>query len=197
VDEAALFLYAQAAALYNDGKFDEAITLLDGMAAQGIRFAPAIALCGKAHHFAGDSVRAEARLREAVALENRTDDALFLARLLLGKGEAEEAMGIVHGLLADDPHNTRTLRLAAEISRVRGRTADYLLYLNRAAAGAVDSALVMLERARTHWRIGATEAALADIEAARALTEADSPLYRAITNLEKTIRGRMRDENEK
>jgi tetratricopeptide (TPR) repeat protein len=193
VSEDTLLLYIRAAALYNEGKFNDAIVLLDGKENGGEikNFIPAIVMRGKAHYFLGTLDEAENQFRRAIKLRPAQKEArLYLARVLQNKGDGKSAMMIVESLLADDPYDVRTLRLAAELTKNDehgGKTAS-LSYLNRAVEAGSESAFVLLERARRNWINGKAEDALNDISGAKTLTGIDTPLYRVIDNLEKTIK---------
>jgi tetratricopeptide (TPR) repeat protein len=191
VSDDVLLLYIRASALYNEGKFNDAITMLSDKEIKN--FVPAIILRGKAHYFLGTLDEAEHQFRRALKLRPAQKEAsLYLARVLQGRGDGKSAQAIVESLLADDPYDLRTLRLAAELTKhdERGGEAASLSYLNRAVEASSESALVLLERARRNWISGKAEDALNDISGAKILVGNNTPLYRVIDNLEKTIKQR-------
>ncbi|MDR2865524.1 MAG: tetratricopeptide repeat protein [Spirochaetaceae bacterium] len=193
IDEDTLLVYVRAVSLYNEGKFKESILMLDGAeggAKKTDGFVPALVLRGKAHYFSGASASAENDFRHALKIRPAHKEAsLYLARILHGRGEKEAAMELVQSLLTDDPYDVIALRLASELTKddPQGEAVSFS-YLNRAVEAGSQSAAAFLERARINWINGRIEDALHDINAAKALVNAGSVLYRVIDNLEKTIK---------
>jgi tetratricopeptide (TPR) repeat protein len=184
-DEETLLRYARARGMYAEGRFSEAASLLSGMK----RFSPALILLGKAEYFAGEGERAEAAFRRAVKLNPSAFEArLYLARILRGRGEREEAEGITESLLADNPQDIRVLRFGSGLAREGGKTAEAAALLDQAAELSAESALVFLDRARLRWIAGRGEDALEDLGRARAMLPRDTPLLKSIEHLESLVR---------
>jgi tetratricopeptide (TPR) repeat protein len=185
-DEETLLLYARAAGLYREGRFSETAAVLS----EAKQFFPAILLRGKAEFLSGNDEAAEKSLRRALVLKpGSADAALSLARLLREQGRAAEAEALVEGVLGEDPLNVRALRLGADLAREKGPAgeADATAFLNRAAEGSFETALVFLDRARLRWAGGKGEEALEDLRKARALLPEDIPLVKSIEKLESLI----------
>lgn len=197
VSEKVLRVYIHGAALFSEGKYRRCAELLsaeeDAKALNS--FVPALVLRGKARYFLGEAESAEADFKKALKKEGgQTDACLYLARIAREKGDGGGALRLVERLLAADPYDARALRLAAEITKSGGNEAVSLAYLDRAVEAGGESALALLERSRRRWVSGRPDEALADLRGAKALTAKESPLYRVITNLEKTISGGNTDE---
>ncbi|MFP3089655.1 tetratricopeptide repeat protein [Treponema sp. TIM-1] len=187
VDEDTLLLYARSEAAYEEGRFEELISLLSGVRS----FTPALVLRGKAEYFSGDSKAAEGTFRRVLSIRPASVEAsLYLARLLREKDEGEAAEGIITALLEDDPVNVRALRLGAEIYRDKGPAGEgtAAALLDRAVEASAESALVFVDRARIRWIGGNGEGALRDLLSAKSLLPWDTPLFRSIENLEAVIR---------
>jgi tetratricopeptide (TPR) repeat protein len=193
VSEETLLLYVRASALYNEGKFNDAILMLDDKeSGREIKnFVPAIIMRGKAHYFLGALDDAEKQFRRAIKLRpSQKEASLYLSRTLQSRGDGKSALAIIESLLTDDPYDLRTLRLAAELTKndERNGEAASLSYLNRAVEAGSESALVLLERARRNWISGNVDDAFIDISSAKSLAGINTSLYRVIDNLEKTIK---------
>jgi predicted Zn-dependent protease len=191
VDEDTLLLYARSEAAYEEGRFEEPISLLSGIRS----FPPALVLRGKAEYFSGDAKAAEGSFRRALRLRPSSVEAsLFLARLLREKDQGEAAEGIIRSLLEDDPVNIRALRLGAEIYREKGPAGEgtAAALLDRAVEASAETALVFLDRARLRWIGGNGEGALRDLLSAKSLLPWDTPLFRSIEHLESAIREAQR-----
>ncbi|MDR2029549.1 MAG: tetratricopeptide repeat protein [Treponema sp.] len=187
VDGDTLLLYARSEAAYEEGRFEELISLLSGVRS----FTPALVLRGKAEYFSGDSKAAEGTFRRVLSRRPATVEAsLYLARLLRERGEIEEAEGIITALLEDDPVNIRALRLGAEMYREKGPAGEgtAAALLDRAVEASAETALVFVDRARLRWIGGNGEGALRDLLSAKSLLPWDTPLFRSIENLESAIR---------
>jgi tetratricopeptide (TPR) repeat protein len=185
-DEETLLLYARASAVYSEGRFDDTVRMLSGARS----FPPALVLRGKAAYFSGDLETAEKSLRRALALRPSAAEAsIYMIRILRERGREREAETLVEAVLTDDPSDVRALRLAADISREKGPSgeAPAAAFLDRAAEASAETALVFLDRARFRWAAGNGEGALEDLRRARALLPWDTPLFRAIENLESRI----------
>jgi tetratricopeptide (TPR) repeat protein len=186
-DEGTLLLYTRAAALYREGRFAEAASML----ADPGDFFPALLLRGKAEYFSGNDTDAEKTLRRVLVLRPGSAGAsLYLARLLREKGEAEEARALVEKVLGEDPQNIRALRLASVLALEKGSAgeAEAAAFLNRAVEASSETALVFLDRARLRWTGGKGAEALEDLRRARELLPPDIPLVRSIEKLESVIR---------
>ena len=189
-DEAALLLYVRASSLFNSGKFQEAAALLSDKESAGKveKFVNALLLRGKSKYFAGDIDGAEKDLKKVLSKRpGQVDASLYTARIMRERGDSNGALAFVETLLARDPNDLRVLRLASELAKDKEDEAASLAYLNRAAEAGSESAYILLERARRRWVSGRTEDALEDLSGAKALSGKESPLFRVIDNLEKTI----------
>jgi tetratricopeptide (TPR) repeat protein len=189
-DEETIRLYVRASDAYTLGRFHEVTEILRGQN----NFVPALILRAKAEYFLGDLENAEKTCRRAIKLRPSSFEAsLYLARILRDKGDYAGAQSQVESLLADNPQDIRTLRLAAELAFNAGRLDETAILLDRAAEFSAESAMVLLDRARLRWVTGASNeaavrAALEDLSRARAMLPWDTPLERSINNLERTIR---------
>jgi len=192
-NEETVRMYIRASNAYAMGQFSEVIQILQNEN----NFVPALILRAKAEYFSGELERAEQSCRRALRLRPTSFEANFyLARILRDRGDPLGAQTVVESLLADNPQDIRTLRLAAELAFEAGRLDETTILLDRAAEFSAESALVLLDRARLRWIISAGEemavqAALDDLNRARAMLPWDTPLVRAIYNLERVIRGMM------
>lgn len=197
-DEETLKLYVRASAFFNEGKFNEVLTLLlDSNSAKSVEnFVPALVLRGKARYFLDKNGEAEADFKAALKKNPaNADAALYLARVMRETGRPEDALAIAEGLLANDPNDVRTLRFASELLKdSESGGAASLAYLDRAASAGIESAFVLLERARRRWAAGRAEEALEDLAGARAISGKDGSLSRVINNLEKTIKEGAKNE---
>jgi len=189
-DEETIRIFVRASDAYALGKFTEVTELLH----KQNNFVPALILRFKAEYFLGNSEQAEKTCRRVIKLRPSSFEAsLFLARILRDKGDFIGAQAGVESLLADNPQDIRALRLAAELAFDAGKLDETAILLDRAAEFSVESAMVLLDRARLRWVTGRAEeavlqAALQDLSRARAMLPRDTPLERSILNLEKTIR---------
>lgn len=189
LDKDSLIVYAKAKDLYEKGDFAAAFSALE-QEKGAARFPPALVLKGKAAYFSGDAERAESAFKQALrARSSSTEALLYLARIARETGRDDEAKKRAESLLADDPSNVRTLRLAASLAADKGETgkAEALAFLDRAIEASSETALAFIERARLRWSSGNTAGALEDLSRARALSGENSPLARAVTRLEKTL----------
>lgn len=178
-------LYARASEMYSNGNFNETINILN----EEKKFPPSLILRAKAEYFSGDLEKAEKSCRRALKLRASSFEAkLFLARILLEKGSLENAVQLAESLLSDNPQDIRTLRFAAEIAGETGRNDEASALLDRAAECSVESAMVLLDRARLRWIAGKGTEALEDLSRARAMLPWDTPLLQSILNLEKVIK---------
>ena len=184
-DEQALVQYVRASEMYSQGRFEDTSQLLAGVK----RFPPALSLRGKAEYFSGDLEKAELYCRRAVRYRPSAFEAkLYLARILREKGETREAEKLAFDLLADNPHDIRTLRFASALARQQGKLHEAQSLLDQAAELSSESAMVLLERARMHWTAGRGEDALKDLERASAMLPWDTPLHKSIEQLESLIK---------
>jgi tetratricopeptide (TPR) repeat protein len=176
--------YARAAETYASGKFPETMEILD----KEKRFAPALVLRAKAEYFSGDFDNAEKTCRTAIRRRPSSFEAkLFLARILREKDDLKGAVQLTESLLADNPQDIRTLRLAAQLAGESGKNDEAAAFLDRAAEFSAESAMVLLDRARLRWTAGKEQEALEDLRCARAMLPWDTPLLRTIVNLERII----------
>jgi len=181
-------LYASASQAYAAGKFVETAAILSGEN----RFVPAVILRAKAEYFSGDFEKAEKSCRRVLKLNPSSFEAkLYLVRIFREKNDLSGAIRLTESLLADNPHDIRALRLAAELAVETGNLAAAAAYLDRAAEFSAESALVLLDRARLRWTADRKEDALEDLSRAKAMLPWDTPLLRTISNLENTIRESM------
>jgi tetratricopeptide (TPR) repeat protein len=184
--EAQLLRYSRAKALYDGGKFEEAVQLLEKET-----FTPSLVLRGKAFFFAGDHENAEKQLR--LVLKKRpsaVEASIYLARILREKGDYAAAEKIVNQVISDDPQNVRALRLAADLQKDKGPeySAEALAYLDRAVESSMETAMAILERARHKWIMGKDEEALADLAGAKTLFPPETPALKIVDNLQSTIK---------
>jgi tetratricopeptide (TPR) repeat protein len=187
-DKEILRLYAKAAESYAQGRLSEAADILDGVK----RFPPALVLRAKAEYFSGNLEKAEKTCREAIKLRPSAFEAkLYLARILHEKGDLPQAIQLAEALLADNPQDFRSLRLAAELALETGKGEQAAALLDKAAELSAECALVLLDRARQRWVAGKGADALEDLGRARAMLPWDTPLARSIENLETRIREAM------
>jgi len=183
-DEETIHQYVSASNAYSEGRFADASAILLNQN----KFPPALLLRAKAEYFAGDFIKAEQSCRRAIRLQPSSLEArLYLARILLEKGDHIEARKVTEMLLADDPQNIRVLRLCADLAAEAGKFDEAAIFLDRAANFSAESAMVLLDRARLHWIAGRRNEALDDLSRARAMLPWDTPLKRSIANLEKII----------
>jgi tetratricopeptide (TPR) repeat protein len=183
-------LYARASQAYSAGRFSETAEILH----KEKKFHPALVLRAKAEYFSGNLENAEKTCRLALKKRPSSFEAkLFLSRILREKDDLSGAVKLTESLLADNPQDIRTLRLAAEFAFEAGKLDEAAALLDRAAEFSAESAMVLLDRARLRWVSGmgnetAMLAALEDLSRARAMLPWDTPLLRAILNLENTIK---------
>ena len=190
-DSEVIRIYVRASDSYAQGRFAEAAEILK----EQKKFVPALILRAKAQYFSGDWEEAEKTCRRAIKLRSSSLEAsLYLARILREKNNHKEARSVTEALLADNPQDIRALRLAAELSSDAGRYDEAVIFLDRAAEYSAECAMVLLDRARLRWvSAGADETALRsaldDLSRAKAMLPWDTPLFRSISNLERTING--------
>jgi len=181
-------LYVRASDAYSQKHFAEVIELLHNQN----NFPPALILRAKAEYFFDNMDKAEKTCRRVIKLRPSSLEAnLYLARILREKGDTAGAETLIESLLADNPQDIRALRLAAELASDNGKYDSAGVFLDRAAEYSVESAMVLLDRARLRWTAGKNEEALEDLSRAKAMLPWDTPLLRSISNLEKTIKGVM------
>jgi len=184
-DTETVHLYIRASDAYAQKHFAEVIELLRKQNS----FPPALILRAKAEYFFDNMDKAEKTCRRAIKLRPSSLEAnLYLARILREKGDFKGAENLTESLLADNPQDIRTLRLAAELASDKGRYDSAAIFLDRAAEFSAESAMVLLDRARLRWTAGKGEEALEDLSRARAMLPWDTPLLRSISNLERTIK---------
>lgn len=184
--EETLIQYARASGAYSEGRFVEAAEML----LPHKSFQPAIVLRGKSLYFSDQSTEAEKIFRKVLSSRPSSAEALiYLVRILKERGALEEAESLVMALISDDPSDIRAFRLAAEISFLKGVSGELQgrAYLEKAVEASTEAALVFLDRARYRWISGNGDGALADLQAAKVLVLEDSPLFRSISALERTI----------
>ena len=183
-DPYTLRLYANAHDLYTRGQFSESAAILNSVKS----FPPALTLRGKAYYFCGDLDNAQRSLRQALRFRPANFEAkLYLARILRDNGEGAKAQEFVEHLLADNPHDVRLLRLAANLAMEQGDPGGASFLLDQAAELAADGAMVLLDRARLRWIAGRGSEALEDLSRARAMLPWDTPVARSINQLETRI----------
>jgi tetratricopeptide (TPR) repeat protein len=187
-DEETLRLYVRAGETYSAGRFPETAEILE----QEKKFPPSLLLRAKAEYFAGDIKNAESSCRKALRKRPSSYEAkLFMARILREKEDRPAAEKLLESLLADNPQDIRTLRLAAELALEERKFDEASAFLDRAAEFSAESAMVLLDRARLRWIAGKNSEALEDLSRAKAMLPWDTPLLRAISNLEKAVKGAM------
>ena len=194
-DTETIRLYVRASDVYELGLFSQVTEILQ----KENKFPPALILRAKAEFFLGDIDKAENTFRRLIKLRPSSLEAhLYLARILREKGDITRAIKTTENILADNPQDIRSLRLAAELAMDAGKFDEAVILLDRAADYSAESAMVLLDRARLRWISGITndesygspqQAALEDLSRARAMLPKDSPLSRPISNLEFLIRG--------
>ena len=188
VDEETLRLYTRASDAYALGRFTETAQMLGGVK----KFPPALALRGKAEYFSGELETAEKSFRLAIKFRPTAFEArLYLARILREKGEPVKAAQIVESLLADNPQDIRSLRLAAEIAGETGKGEEAAAIIDKAAELSAECAMVLLDRARIRWVAGKGSQALEDLGRARAMLPWETPLTQSIKHLEARIKEAM------
>jgi len=159
--------------------------ILDGVKG----FPPALVLRAKAEYFSGDLEKAEKSCREAIKHRPSAFEAkLYLARILHEKGDLSQAIQLAESLLADNPQDFRSLRLASELALETGKGEEAAALLDKAAELSAECALILLDRARQRWVAGKGTDALEDLGRARAMLPWDTPLVRSIEHLETRIR---------
>jgi len=184
-DKETIRIYARASEAYAQGRFGETTDILYSVK----KFPPALMLRTKAEYFAGDFENAEKSCRKLLRIRPSSYEAkLYLVRILREKNEKKAAVKLVEALLTDNPQDIRTLRLAAELAADEGKNDDAAVLLDKAAELSAESAMVLLDRARMRWVAGRAPEALEDLSRARAMLPWDTPLLRAIINLENTIK---------
>ena len=178
-------LYVRASDAYAMGNFLETMKILHGEN----KFPPALMLRAKAEYFYGDLEKSEKTCRRALKLRSSFFEAkLFLSRIMYEKGDLIKAVQLTESLLADNPQDIRTLRLAAELAGAAGRNDEAAALLDKAAEFSAESAMILLDRARLRWIAGKGTEALEDLSRARAMLPWDTPLLQSIINLEKVIK---------
>jgi tetratricopeptide (TPR) repeat protein len=176
--------YISAAELYAQGRFAETAAMLGGEK----RFPPALTLRAKAEYFSGDLEQAEKSCRQAIRRRPSASEAkLYLARILREKGDFAGAEKTAEELLADNPHDIRALRLAAELAGEGGKGDEAAALLDTAAELAAECAMVLLDRSRLRWIAGRGADALEDLARARAMLPPDTPLVRSVERLTSRI----------
>ena len=184
-DKEMLRLYVRAAETYAQGRLAETMDILNNVK----RFPPALVLRAKAEYFSGDLEKAEKSCRQAIKIRPSAFEAkLYLARILRERGDISQAIQLTESLLADNPQDFRSLRLAAELADETGRGEEAAALLDKAAELSAECAMVLLDRARQRWVAGRGPDALEDLGRARAMLPWDTPLVRSIENLETRIR---------
>ncbi|MDR0503403.1 MAG: hypothetical protein LBH16_08800 [Treponema sp.] len=187
-DKEAVRLYALASDEYSRGRFPETAEILRNEK----KFPPSLMLRAKAEYFSGDIKKAETTCRRILKIRASSCEAkLYLARCLYEKGDPGTAVKICESLLADNPHDIKTLRFLSALSNETGKSGESMIYLDKAAELSAESALVLLDRARLSWTNGKSRAALEDLSRARAMLPWDTPLLGSITNLENLIKELM------
>jgi tetratricopeptide (TPR) repeat protein len=187
-DAETLRLYVRAGETYAAGRFSETAEILG----KEKKFPPSLLLRAKAEYFDGDFENAEKSCRAALRKRRSSYEAkLFMARILREKNDLAKTEKLLESLLADNPQDVRALRLAAEISIEERKFDEASAFLDRAAEFSAESAMVLLDRARLRWRAGRNREALEDLDRAKAMLPWDTPLLRAISNLEKTVKEAM------
>jgi tetratricopeptide (TPR) repeat protein len=187
-DAETLRLHVRAGEIYAAGRFPETAEILAGEK----KFPPSLLLRAKAEYFSGDLENAEKSCRAALAKRPSSYEAgLFLARILRETAGPAETEKLLESLLADNPQDIRALRLAAELAIENGKFDEASAFLDRAAEFSAESAMVLLDRARLRWIAGKSGEALEDLSRAKAMLPWDTPLLRAISNLENAVRGAM------
>jgi len=183
-DPQTLRLYANAHELYSNGQFSQTAELLNSVT----KFPPALTLRAKAEYFSGDLGKAEQSFKRAArARPGNSEAKLYLARILRDRGERAKARQLVEGLLADNPHDLRALRLAAALALELGEPADASVLLDQAVQASADGAMILLDRARLYWIAGRGSEALEDLARARAMLPWDTGIARSINQLENRI----------
>ncbi|MDR2542656.1 MAG: tetratricopeptide repeat protein [Treponema sp.] len=185
-DAETIRLYVRASDAYALGQFDSVKQILQ----RENNFPPALMLRTKAEYFSGDIERAEMSCRRVIKLRPSSSEArIFLARIFREKGDIAGAVNMTENILADNPQDIRTLRLAAELAMDTGKLDEAMVFLNRASEYSAESAMVLLDRARLRWIAGLTnDNVLEDLSRAKAMLPWDAPLLRSISNLEEIIR---------
>jgi tetratricopeptide (TPR) repeat protein len=184
-NEQTLRQYARAKEMYAQGRFAETSSLLEDTK----KFGPALTLRGKAEYFSGDLDKAELSCRRAMRRQPAAFEAkLYLARVLREKGETENAEKLAFALLSDNPYDIRALRFASALASQQGRTHEAKVLLDQAAELSAENAMVLLDRARLHWKAGRSAEALEDLERAQLMLPWDTPLAKSIEHLESVIR---------
>jgi len=188
-----IYSFVRASEAYSQGRFLQTMEILE----KENKFPPSLILRAKAEFFYGDLEKAEKSCRRVIKLRPSSLEAsLYLARILRSKGDAAGAVKAAESLLADNPHDIRALRFAAELASDSRRFDEAVIYLDRASELSAESALVLLDRARLRWTFAGTDedavkAALEDLSRAKAMLPWDTPLLRSILNLERIINGVM------
>ena len=187
-DAETIRLYVHANEIYALGRFSETAEILQKVN----HFPPAIMLRAKAEYFSGDLEKAEKSCRSVLRFQPSSYEArIYLIRILREKDKLPEAIKLAEALLADNPQDIRTLRLAAELAVENGRIDSAVEFLDRAAELSAESAMVLLDRARLRWVAGRGQDAVEDLSRARAMLPWNTPLLRSINNLENLIKGVM------
>ena len=187
-DTETIRLYVRASQAYAEGRFLETVEILE----REKKFPPALILRAKSEYFSGNFENAEKTCRRAIKIRPSSFEAkLFLARILREKDDLSGAVQLTESLLTDNPQDIRALRLAAELANEAGKSDEAAAFLDRAAEFSIESAMVLLDRARLRWVAGKGQEALEDLSRAKAMLPWDTPLLRAISNLERTIKELM------
>lgn len=106
--------------LFNARRYDEAREVLESALALNPKSSSAVLSLARLHLSCGDSTRAEAFLRKAVALKAGPEASLLLGELLKGRGEAAKARPHLKRAAADKPRtDDAQVLLAAGLTRFR------------------------------------------------------------------------------
>ena len=184
-DQKTILRYVRASEMYGRGNFIETIENLN----KEKKFPPSLLLRAKAEFFSGDIEKAEKTCRKLLKIQpSFYEGKLYLARILREKGDSGAAIRLTESLLADYPQDIRALRFAAELAGEIKKYDEAAVFLDKAAELSVESALVLLDRARLRWVMGKGPEALEDLSRAKTMLPWDTPLLRSINNLERTIK---------
>ncbi len=167
--------YQTAASLYRAGQHDEARAAAAQVLAAEPDHHAALNLIGVLHRLRGDFVRARDCLEHAAALDPDNETAwINLGNVHLDMEAAEAAVDAYTRALTAAPRRSDTQRLLGNALARAGRDAEAIDRLDAAVASAVPGAL--RDRARAHYTAGRLDHALADLDAALALSPQDVEL---------------------
>mgnify|MGYP000875004571 CR=1 FL=1 len=155
------------------------------------KFYPSCMLKGKIEYFTGALKTSIKTFRRALSLQRASVDArVWLARSLLALNDPscqEEIRQLLFEAIQADGESIAAHNLLAQYYRETGDNGERTEHLTRILEQTSSVAGAYLERAKLYWSQGNDGAALADIDKALALFDADTELARAALEIRERI----------